>query len=238
MKKEEHIELLFAKALSCRSCFKNRIAEPATIEMAQPRYIGPDYFTSHPRVVVVALNPGAGNSSAKMSKNQVFAKYIDDYKHHRITRDEYFTFQAKYMEEWGNPPGRFLRFYRDGIGLSLAETAMANIAWCADRNNGYPRAMLTTCFENFTAMLLDLLDPNVVLLSGVGPHAFAGKIKQRLPRAKILKTLHYAHRKGYNAEHEEFRRIRVLLQSERSEKQKAFKCEEFRNCRYDRENGQ
>lgn len=215
MDQEKQIDVLFGKALSCRYCFKNKIAESADIDIAQPRYIGPAYFNSQPRVVVVALNPGAGNSSDKRSKNQTFAEYIYDYKLNRISRNEYFAFQEKYMEEWGNPPGRFLRFYRDRLGLQLSKTALANIAWCSDRNNRYPRAMLAACYDTFTENLLDLLEPNIVLLSGSATHAFADKIKQALPKSMIVKTLHYAHRKGYNAECDEFRRITTLLQSKK-----------------------
>jgi hypothetical protein len=133
------VEDLFKKSMNCRSCFENGISVTANIDIAQPRLIGKNYFSATPRIMVIALNPGAGNSAEKRKANKAFSQYLYSYRDGTKTLAELFSFQAEYMQQWGTPPGRYLRFYCDGIGLTLNDIAMANIAWCADANNTYPR---------------------------------------------------------------------------------------------------
>jgi len=86
------------------------------------------------------------------------------------------------------------------LGLDPEAIGLANIAWCASRNDRYPKRMLEDCFEKFTHRLLILLDPDIVILSGAPTDKFSGRIKRLLPQSKILSTLHFAHRKGKTAE--------------------------------------
>jgi uracil-DNA glycosylase len=202
------VEDLFKKSMNCRSCFENGISVTANIDIAQPRLIGKNYFSATPRIMVIALNPGAGNSAEKRKANKAFSQYLYSYRDGTKTLAELFSFQAEYMQQWGTPPGRYLRFYCDGIGLTLNDIAMANIAWCADANNTYPPPMLNDCFRRHTEPLIRLLEPEIIILSGSSTHSFAGKINQALPSCSVITTLHYAHRKGKNVEEQEFQIVR------------------------------
>ncbi len=205
------VDSLFKKAMICRRCFENGVAVPANIDVPQPRLIGSQYFDSSPRVMVIALNPGAGNSPEKVASNRIFSQHLYDYKNDKETINDLFTFQAKYMENWGMPPGKYIRFYCDGIGLSLDNIAMANIAWCADINNRYPATMLNDCFRQHTGPLISTLDPSIVILSGGPTHKFAKNINQMLPDCLVIQTLHYAHREGKHIEEQELRVVREQI---------------------------
>jgi len=121
------------------------------------------------------------------------------------------------MKLWGNPPGRFTRFYIDGFGLKLEEVAFANVAWCGTARNRYPRTMLDRCFERHTApLLVDLLRPNVIIASGGPTNRFAKQAATLIPGIRVIKGLHYAHRKGRVAEKRELLRIRSELAKARA----------------------
>ena len=79
--------------------------------------------------------------------------------------DDVFGFQRRDFPAWGNPPGRFLNFFRT-FGLDIDRIALANVAWCATNDNHYPRWMLNTCMRRLTGRLIDRLKPDVVMLSG------------------------------------------------------------------------
>jgi hypothetical protein len=88
-----------------------------------------------------------------------------------------------------------------------------NIAWCATFDNSYPQHMLDRCFEGHTKPLITVLDPHFVLLSGTTIHRYQHRISALLPRATVLPMLHFAHRKGKQAEQVELARVRKLMRS-------------------------
>ncbi|SDP81945.1 DUF4268 domain-containing protein [Desulforhopalus singaporensis] len=205
------VEALFKKSMECRSCFERGMAVQANIDIAQPRLIGKNYFSSIHRIMIIALNPGAGNSPEKRKSNKNFSQWLHDYRDGKKSLDELFAFQTEYMQCWGTPPGRYLHYYCDGLGLLLANIAMANIAWCADANNRYPAGMLNECFSRHTEPLIKLLAPSIVILSGGPAHKFTEKIKQVLPGCSVIKTLHYAHREGRHIEEQHLRSVREQI---------------------------
>lgn len=71
--------------------------------------------------------------------------------------------------------------------------------------------MLNRCFASHTASVAEALHPEVVLLSGSGTHSFATAFSFRMPVAHVEPMLHYAHRKGADAEQREHTRIREVL---------------------------
>ncbi|HEX8846243.1 MAG TPA: hypothetical protein VF791_16465 [Pyrinomonadaceae bacterium] len=87
------------------------------------------------------------------------------------------------------------------------------VAWCATQKNKYPSSMLSRCFSLYTLPLVELLAPDVVLLSGLDTHKFASAIQSQLPDARIITMLHFAHRKGYAAERTELDRVRNLIKN-------------------------
>jgi len=56
----ENIDDLFKSAVRCNDCFENGRLQRSSIDLAQPRWIGPRYWSVRPRVLIVLMNPGAG----------------------------------------------------------------------------------------------------------------------------------------------------------------------------------
>lgn len=212
-----------AAAVTCRACFaditfKNKNGEPelikpSLINIAQPRWVGPRYWASAPRIAIVMLNPGsgAGRSDAKdeESPDKRSLTLIQSFAAGAGPLSAVFDHQAKDMPNWGG--GRFVSFYLAGLNLELNNVAFANIAWCATRNNCYPPAMLQRCFDKHTGTLLHALAPNILLLSGSGTHRFARRVGHLIPGASVIRMFHYAHRESADAESAELERVKKLI---------------------------
>lgn len=212
-----------AAAVTCRACFvditfKNKKSElelikPSLIDIAQPRWVGPRYWASAPRVAIVMLNPGsgAGRSDAKNeeSPDKRSLSLIQSFASGAGPLSAVFDHQAKDMPNWGG--GRFVSFYLTGLNLELNNVAFANVAWCATSNNCYPTAMLKRCFDTHTGTLLHALAPNIILLSGSGTHRFASHVGDLIPEASVIRMFHYAHRESADAESAELERVKKLI---------------------------
>ena len=103
-----------------------------------------------------------------------------------------FWRQGEELHTWGRK--RFLKFYRDGLDLDVFSIAFANIAWCATKGNKYPHRMLETCFKQHTSSLINLLKPDIVILSGGEAQKFTKRIQELVPAAEVLPIPHYAMR--------------------------------------------
>lgn len=131
----EAVEVIFQNSMLCHKCFEQHLVEASFIDVAQPRWIGPNYFSAAMRVVVVGLNPGAGNTPEKRKANGPYRQALYDYRDGMMGLSELFAFQRQDIPQWGTPAGRFVRFYMDGMGLELDNIALANIAWCSAAKN-------------------------------------------------------------------------------------------------------
>jgi hypothetical protein len=140
-------EELIREAVNCRECFRLREVKDPFISVAQPRSIGPRYWASSLRVVVLMLNPGQSRASTAA---RGFLDNIGLFRDGRMDIQEIFRGQREVMPSWGN--GRFGAFYLDGLGLTLDEIAFVNVAWCATAGNEYPGSMLRRCFAAHTAI--------------------------------------------------------------------------------------
>ena len=211
---QSEFEALTVRAVACRTCFHELSVDAALIDVAQPRWVGPEYVSARRRVAIVMLNPGSGESRTDDADDR-FRQLMRAFADGSGSLDAVLHHEACYMVNWGR--GRFLPFYVDGLGLQLNAIAFANVAWCATRGNRYPGSMLTTCFERHTWKLLTILDPDVVLLSGSATHRFAKRTRRLLPDSHVVPMLHYAHRKGHSAEARELQRVRseISLAGER-----------------------
>ena len=201
-------EVIFREAMKCRKCFDQDLVRSAFVDVAQSRWIGPKYFDSSVKVLIVSLNPGTGNTAEKQLSNEPFRQILYDYRDGRTTLQDLFAFQRQHIPRWGTPPGRFARFYMDGLGLTLDSIALVNIAWCAAAKNEWVRSMLSQCFHLHTNKLVSAIRPDVAILSGLGTHKYASEIERLVPRCKAVCTMHYAHRKGRDAERAELQRVR------------------------------
>jgi hypothetical protein len=205
--KQELTELCL-RATVCRWCFNNLNLTAPLIDIAQPRWVGQHYWKASPRVLVLMLNPGSGESRTD-DADMHFCDLIHAFADGSLHLDDVFQHQAQDMPNWGY--GRFDRFYVTGLGLHLPDVAFGNIAWCPTKGNNYPVKMLRHCFSMHTASLTRILKPNIVLLSGSSTHRFREDVRRELPHAQVIKMLHYAHRKGRDAEQRELDRVRGLI---------------------------
>lgn len=201
----------YERAMPCNTCFAagNSLIRP-TVSLPQPRWIGPAYETSTPRVAIVALNPGAG-SSTNVAANASLLAMLRNYRDGRAEFSEVMTMQAEQMPGWGNSPGRFTGFYRRITERELNQLAFVNLALCATKGNEYPTTLLATCLRDHTSKPLQALKPDVLLLSGSGVHRYENSIQRLLPEAEVILTFHYAHREGIYREDQEMTRVRQLL---------------------------
>lgn len=204
-------------AVACRSCFADLPVKSALINIAQPRWVGPSYWASKPRVAIVMLNPGSGetrgDSKHEDSPEKRSLRLLQSFASGEGSLSAVFEHQAHDMPNWGN--GRFVSFYLTGLSLQQKDLAFANVAWCATSGNKHPSAMLKRCFVLHTAKLLRALAPNLILLSGSGTHRFARGIQSFVPGARVISMFHYAHRKGADAEATELARVRQLIAKSR-----------------------
>jgi len=206
-------EQLTRRALDCRQCFDLREVVEPTINVAQPRSVGPGYWASRMRVVVLLLNPGQSRDDGGA---RGFLERIQEFRAGVRKLDTILAGQRQVMPSWGRPAGRFGEFYVRGLGLNINEIAFVNVAWCATRGNKYPQTVLGRCFQLHTSELLRLLAPDVILACGRQTHRFAGAIAALMPEVSVIRTLHYAHREGRRAEERELRRVRAALSRSRS----------------------
>lgn len=205
------VENLYQAAMGCDACFfpGSKLHLP-TVDLPQPRWVGPSYHTSDPRVMIVMLNPGQGDG-AQLGQNILLKNLLHRYKRKEVGLRTVFQFQREHMGVWGRPQGRFVPFYTAALGLELGSLAFLNIALCATRENRYPRSMLSRCFEAHTAAIASTLQPDMVLLSGAAAHSFVADFSHCLPGAQVVPMLHYAHRKGVAVEACEHSRIRKII---------------------------
>lgn len=205
------VDAIYHSAMSCSACFGvgSELHLP-TIDVPQPRWVGPGYHAANPRVLVVMLNPGQGDGP-QLEQNLVLKDLLHQYKRRAVPFSDVLAFQGKHMQAWGRPQGRFLPFYTTSLGLALESLSFLNIALCATKENKYPRHMLARCFAAHTSSVAVALQPDVVLLSGSATHVFLSEFSRRLPGAQVLPIMHYAHREGADAEASELARVRSAL---------------------------
>jgi len=202
----EYFENICKEAVKCRDCFSDDYLDvrESQVNLAQPRYIGPDYFQADFRVLILMINPGQG-------EDPITLDLLEQYSSGKKTLDAIFAHQSQAMEHWNR--GKLKRFYFEKIGLIKEATAFANISWCATEGNTYPKRMLERCFGKFTKPLVNTLDPDLILLSGAATYPF-----DRFGNIKTIKILHYAHRKGEEEENNEAERVRKIIEDKKNKK--------------------
>ncbi|HNQ78845.1 MAG TPA: hypothetical protein PLA03_01265 [Acidobacteriota bacterium] len=178
------------------------------MDVAQPRWVGPKYWGSPCRVVVLMLNPGQGKKKELPVESK---KRLHNFRDGTASLDDIFMRQKEGMKQWGWPKGRFLDYYCGKLGLDLDEIAFANVAWCATEGNNYPRKMLDRCFNKHTARLFEILEPRAVLACGTKTRRYAAGLTD----ITVIKLLHHAHRKGNEAEEKEIERVKEELKAQK-----------------------
>jgi hypothetical protein len=209
-KPKPEFEAVARCAIQCDLCFTDpdMDLDRSTVDLPQPRWVGPRYWNSKQRVLFILLNPGSGDGCPGKA-NQRFRALLHAFRDGEGTLSAVLEHQRADIPNWGR--GRFANFYQNGLGLDLDSVAFANMAWCATSQNRYPPKMLSRCFELHTSKLLKVLAPNVVVLSGDKTHSLKKRIASIQPQAKVIKTLHYAHRRGKAAEKAELDSLKSLV---------------------------
>jgi hypothetical protein len=156
------------------------------------------------------LNPGQGGTR-QLASNDQLNDLLSLYQSGSKTLTDLFQYQESHMQSWGRPEGHFLNFYATSLGLSIESLSFINIALCATKGNKYPGVMLNQCFNKYTAPLTSALQPDIILLSGTSTYAFESRLKSLLPKALIIRMLHYAHREGKEREAEELARVKTVI---------------------------
>lgn len=178
---------LALQAVRCNACFlQDGALRRSFVDLPQPRYVGPDYAESEPRIAWLMINPGAGQPD---QANRSWRAVLLNYQHGRAGLDDVFREQRRHMPAWND-----LIPFVAKHGLSVDRLALVNVAWCATAGNSYPRHMLRRCWDAHTARWLAAVKPDVVILSGTAAHAFDADLAALLPSARRIRTFHYAHR--------------------------------------------
>jgi hypothetical protein len=199
------VEAVAREAVRCSYCFEHLGLQRAQIAIAQPRWVGPNYSTSSPKVVVVMLNPaaGEGRSSEVHSHRQ---RLLEDFRNGSKSIVDVFDEQARDFPQFGR--GRFLPYLENSLGVAIHDVALLNMAWCATKGDTYPDQMFEKCYALHTSAALMALAPEVVVLCGQKTRRFLERIAAALPKARVFQTIHYAHRKSLEAERSETAEVR------------------------------
>jgi len=175
-----------SSAIRCNACFENGQLTRPYVDLAQPRYIGPAYVDGHPKIAWIMINPGAGSANPA---DQSWRSVLMDYRNEEASLDDVFTEQRKHIPAW-----RSLLSFLGQHGLDVDSIALLNIAWCASKDNKYPKEMLSRCWDRHTSLWLAELAADIVILSGSPAHRFETQVNSLLPSSRVFKTFHYAHR--------------------------------------------
>lgn len=171
-----------SSAVNCNHCFAAGYVKRAYIDIAQPRYIGPNYWTAAKRMLFLSINPGAGKGSPS---DQRMRNEIYEYRAGKLELSVLFLRQRGYMQEWGKN-GQFLKYF-NAIGCDLQDVALLNVAWCASMNNDYPPQMLSACFSRHTHTAIETLRPTSIIACGGEAQRYARNVQ--LP---FIGVPHYA----------------------------------------------
>lgn len=95
---------------------------------------------------------------------------------------------------WGWPPGKYGKTV-EAHGVALHSVAMANLAQCPVPDDAYGKAQLDRCWSKWTAPLLALLAPSVVVAQGKQVFDFLSA--HRMPLGiRVAEGLHHADRRS------------------------------------------
>lgn len=201
---------IYRTATGCRVCFEgDEAAEAPTIDIAQPRWVGRDYWRSKPRVLLLMRNPASGDFREDTG-DQRMRELLRAFRDGRLTLEAIFDQQIDDFKNWGLRTS-FYDYVTRSLELSFPRISVANIALCAIEGDKPPSIMLTRCFRLHTAALLRLLAPDLILLMGGAVQKFW---QANLPENFNIRTfdvLAYAHRKGRGAEHAQLLRLKTEI---------------------------
>lgn len=161
------LERICAQAVCCNRCFPKMAVVRPSVNLAQPRYVGPNYWSSKERRLLLMINPGAGDEAPS---DQAMRRDLISYRDQTISLEQLFERQRAYFAEWGR--GKFLPYVKS-LGGPLASVALLNVAWCSTQGDKYPTARLQTSLDAYTKRAIEALQPTTIVACGDKVQAFA-----------------------------------------------------------------
>tara|TARA_B100001750_G_C15488472_1_gene589729 strand:+ start:397 stop:1185 length:789 start_codon:yes stop_codon:yes gene_type:complete len=217
------IEILdiYSEAAQCEDCFESgelSRGSDAIIKHAQPRWIGPDYFTSDKRYCVVLINPGkvgqhTSNYVAKENEKK-FQEVLVDLKDGRYRWHDLSILFCDSMPHWKGSVWKkgytkktkvnFAWWYFGELGIPIRNSAIVNILLCytepkpAKFKKKQKEYFFKNCYKRYTKNLLQQLNPTHLFLNKtfVSDLMF-DQLKEDLPgvsEKNINVIYHYAHK--------------------------------------------
>lgn len=158
---------IYSHASSCNDCFVNVLSDHRPdITGGQPRWIGKHYFNEtfshedYPRVLVLLHRPG---QLGGRSKN------FDHLKYDSLTRSmkdpDSWSQLMELLDADSKHWGKYDAIYKDSMNLNEDFTAFMNIALCAGIASS-DWDSINRCFLKYTKSMLELFQPNILLLNG------------------------------------------------------------------------
>lgn len=158
---------VYDQAKSCEACFVDiPKSQRAHIFGGQPRWIGKHYFDDnfsqeeYPRILVLLLRPGQLGGRAKDFDFEKYDSLMSSMKDTKSWNNLMKLVNAD-SKHWG----RFDQVYKNTMSLNEDFTAFLNIGLCAGLAHG-DQASLSRCFEKYSRSLLELFQPNILILNG------------------------------------------------------------------------
>ncbi len=173
--------------------------------MPQLRWVGREYASSSPRVVVVLENPGTGDYHGAAPSSRMRG-YLQGIEPGNTMLQGLMDWMLPDMANWVcrfDPSFTMMTFYTAFADLGLTEDTIAfvNLALCGARrktDNGTQNvvepSMLNNCMEHHSMRILQALDPQVVLLGGTKVANRQRRIQRHCPHATFIPVPHYAFR--------------------------------------------
>lgn len=212
---------IYSKAAKCEKCFESgelSRGSNSILKHAQPRWIGPDYFSSNKRYCLVLINPGKvgqhSNNKIAREKEENFQNILIQFREGRYPWQELTVLFCDSMTRWkgsvwkeGYAKKKQLNFawwYFGKLGIPIKNSAIVNVFLCYSepRPLGFKekqkKDFFDNCYEQHTRNLLQRLDPTHLFLNKtlVSDRLF-DQIKIDLPavnEGNINVIYHYAHK--------------------------------------------
>ena len=212
---------IYSEAAKCEDCFESgelSRGSDSIIKHAQPRWIGPDYFTSDKRYCVVLINPGkVGQHSSNYvarEKEKNFQEVLVDLRDGRYRWHDISILFCDSMSHWKGSVWKkgytkktklnFAWWYFGELGIPIRNSAIVNILLCytepkpAVFTKKQKEDFFDNCYKRHTRNLLQQLNPTHLFLNKtlVSDRLF-DQLQEDLPSVSeknVNVIYHYAHK--------------------------------------------
>jgi hypothetical protein len=96
MSAQHQLEELARTATRCRDCFTNGLVTAPYINVAQPRWVGPSYWNSRPRIAILMINPGRSPQGSASARS--YLPRLRAFRDGKVTLDGLLAIQRRNIE--------------------------------------------------------------------------------------------------------------------------------------------